>query len=209
MNFGQAMEILKAGGKVERAGWNGKGLWVALCDGSPALPAAQFWNPHARAYAEANGGTCAVKPYMLLKTAQGDIQMGWAPSGPDAMAEDWRATDDSPVVRVIEPQPPALGAAYAGYSTMQPHQQRVVDEKAELDEKLVKLSAFLDTPIFAGLDEVEQRWLRNQAAAMALYSNILTDRIAAFTGMHVSDCSAHNEPAYPAGPCDCAAGTAT
>lgn len=28
--FGHALDILKAGGKVRRAGWNGKGLWVEM-----------------------------------------------------------------------------------------------------------------------------------------------------------------------------------
>ena len=37
--------------------------------------------------------------------------------------------------------------------TLQPHQQRVVDEKRDLDEKLEKLNAFFGSPIFAGLTE--------------------------------------------------------
>ena len=35
---------------------------------------------------------------------------------------------------------------------MQPHEQRVVDEKTELDDKLAKLNAFIgQSPIFQGL----------------------------------------------------------
>lgn len=30
MNFGTAIECLKKGDKVQRAGWNGKGLWLEL-----------------------------------------------------------------------------------------------------------------------------------------------------------------------------------
>jgi len=30
MNFGQALDALKSGSKVERSGWNGKGLWLEL-----------------------------------------------------------------------------------------------------------------------------------------------------------------------------------
>lgn len=30
MNFGQALDTLKLGGKVARSGWNGKGLWLEL-----------------------------------------------------------------------------------------------------------------------------------------------------------------------------------
>lgn len=61
-----------------------------------------------------------------------------------------------------------------------PHQQRVVDEKLELDEKLTKLGAFFDTPMFAGLDEDEKSRLERQEEAMTKYSVILGERIAAF-----------------------------
>jgi hypothetical protein len=77
-------------------------------------------------------------------------------------------------------QQPAPGAAHAGYSTMQPHQQRVVDERIELESRRIKLQSFLGTPIFAGLDAAEQIRLREQADAMNAYSDILAERIAAF-----------------------------
>ncbi len=63
---------------------------------------------------------------------------------------------------------------------LQPHQQRVVDEKRDLDEKLVKLDAFLLTRTFAGLDEAEKGRLWQQAGVMRWYSEILAARIAAF-----------------------------
>jgi hypothetical protein len=76
--------------------------------------------------------------------------------------------------------PPAPGAAYAGYSTMQPHQQRVVDEKASLDDKLTKLRQFFGSAIFSALPDAEQSRLRTQQVAMSTYSDILGERIAAF-----------------------------
>jgi hypothetical protein len=63
---------------------------------------------------------------------------------------------------------------------MQPHQQRVVDEKTELDERLTKLIAFLDNPLFAGLDSDEQDRMKRQAEHMTNYSVVLGERIAAF-----------------------------
>ena len=30
MNFGEALEALKNGHKVQRKGWNGKGMWLVL-----------------------------------------------------------------------------------------------------------------------------------------------------------------------------------
>jgi hypothetical protein len=71
-------------------------------------------------------------------------------------------------------------AASEQSSGLQPHQQRVVDEKAELDERLGKLIAFFGTPIFTGLVEEERERLAAQERAMGAYSRILADRIAAF-----------------------------
>lgn len=65
--------------------------------------------------------------------------------------------------------------------TMQPHQQRVVDEKAALDEKATALSNFIGTsPIFETLDPAEQERLKEQNDVMWQYSEILGKRIAAF-----------------------------
>lgn len=89
LTFGDALVALKGGATVARAGWNGSGQWIALGKGSDYLAASQFWNQHARAHAEQNGGGAAVRPYFILKTAQNDILMGWSPSQSDALAEDW------------------------------------------------------------------------------------------------------------------------
>ncbi len=53
-------------------------------------------------------------------------------------------------------------------------------EKAELDEKRKKLTAFIGGDVWRGLDELEQSRLNRQLEAMTLYSNILGERIAAF-----------------------------
>jgi len=63
---------------------------------------------------------------------------------------------------------------------MQEFQQRVVDEKKELDVKLDALVKFFETPIFSGLPNDEQDRLAKQAEYMGKYSEILKDRIAAF-----------------------------
>ena len=63
---------------------------------------------------------------------------------------------------------------------LQPHQDRVVAEKADLDDKLGKLLAFFQAPTFGTLSEAEQSRLRNQARFMDGYSAVLAERIAAF-----------------------------
>lgn len=64
---------------------------------------------------------------------------------------------------------------------LQPHQQRVVDEKAELDKKAHALSDFIgNSDIFQTLDAAEQERLKEQNDVMWQYSEILGARIAAF-----------------------------
>jgi len=64
---------------------------------------------------------------------------------------------------------------------MQPHQQRVVDEKKDLDEKLDKLKVFIETsPTFKSLPADECGRLGKQFDVMTEYSSILSQRIAAF-----------------------------
>ena len=66
--------------------------------------------------------------------------------------------------------------------TLQPHQQRVIDEKTELDKKATALSEFIvNNPIFCTINSEEQERLKEQNEVMWQYSEILGARIAAFT----------------------------
>lgn len=90
MTFGLALEALKAGHKVARAGWNGKDMWLSLsCDGTRDVAAENFWSPHNAKHALANGGKATVLPSITMKTATGEILMGWLASQTDMLAEDW------------------------------------------------------------------------------------------------------------------------
>lgn len=83
MNFGKAIDALKRGHKVAREGWNGKGMFVYLVEGS------QFSvnrAPLNKIYPD--GTKITYRPHMDLKTADGSIAT-WSPSGSDALAEDW------------------------------------------------------------------------------------------------------------------------
>lgn len=74
----------------------------------------------------------------------------------------------------------ALDMPELASSDVPPHQQRVLDEKAELDDRSTKLQAFFSNPIFSGLPADEQDRLQKQAVAMQAYSEVLGERIAAF-----------------------------
>lgn len=65
---------------------------------------------------------------------------------------------------------------------MEDFQERVVDEKKELDEKIKKLGAFLSADKFKSicLCSWEAGRLEKQYHAMVLYSGILNERIINF-----------------------------
>jgi len=63
---------------------------------------------------------------------------------------------------------------------MKPYQERVVKERAELDEKLEKLNAFGTSDFFSSLPLDEQQRLIRQSKIMDQYSVVLGERIAAF-----------------------------
>lgn len=91
MTFGFAIEALKAGKRVARAGWNGKDMWISMSGGTePAeVMAANFWSKNNARYASENGGFAKVLPCITMKTATGEILMGWLASQTDMLAEDW------------------------------------------------------------------------------------------------------------------------
>jgi len=61
-----------------------------------------------------------------------------------------------------------------------PHEQRVIDEKNQLDDKKDKLASFFSNDIFFGLSDVEQGLLHCQYQIMKAYSCILAERIKLF-----------------------------
>ena len=72
------------------------------------------------------------------------------------------------------------GAVHAGFVRLEPHQERVVKEKEDLDDKITKLTAFVGGTIFASLPDDERSRLSIQLQHMNGYSEILRQRIAAF-----------------------------
>jgi hypothetical protein len=63
---------------------------------------------------------------------------------------------------------------------MQPHQERVVVEKRELDEKLGKLTQFINSDAYKAVDAAEQQRLFRQQTLMIELSAVLGARIEAF-----------------------------
>ncbi len=72
-DFGWALAELKAGRRVAREGWNGKGQYIEL----------QVPDEHSK----------MTVPYTYIHTVQGDL-VPWVPSQTDQFAEDWQIFSD-------------------------------------------------------------------------------------------------------------------
>lgn len=89
MNFGQAIEAMKSGKRVARAGWNGKGMWLALTPSSGIL-STQARAGAARAYVDAEKPeTIKIGAHIDMRAADGTLVIGWLASQTDMLAEDW------------------------------------------------------------------------------------------------------------------------
>ncbi len=84
--------MLKLGQRVQRAGWNGKDMWLSLSGplNGRSIKSEMFWSPNNAAYATAQpNNEATVLPCITMKTATGEILMGWLASQTDMLAEDW------------------------------------------------------------------------------------------------------------------------
>jgi hypothetical protein len=93
MNFGEAIAAAKAGSKISRAGWHGKGMWVCYMEGMELPP----YNTQGTAR-KVNDRTAkfigedtplVVLPYFAMWTADRKWLPGWLASQTDMLAEDW------------------------------------------------------------------------------------------------------------------------
>lgn len=92
MTFGQALEALKAGKRVARKGWNGKGMFLWL---KPATLIRAAWcrDPFLIELANANGGEIPALGTICMFTADRKILTGWLASQSDMLLEDWEIVD--------------------------------------------------------------------------------------------------------------------
>lgn len=93
MNFGLAIEALKIGHKIARAGWNGRGMYVVLQEGTlidPALVRGGAAKCVADAMDDRDLAVLRIKinPHMSIKNVDDSIST-WVPSVNDCLAEDW------------------------------------------------------------------------------------------------------------------------
>lgn len=72
MDIGEAVEVLRDGGRVRRAGWNGKGMWLQL--------------------QKPDENSKMTLPYVFMYTVTRDL-VPWLCSQTDLLASDWEEAD--------------------------------------------------------------------------------------------------------------------
>lgn len=72
--FDMALRFLKNGKRVERSGWNGKGMWIQMVGGGTFCKDDETFN---------------ATPYLQIKSVNGTVTP-WLPSQTDLLANDWQ-----------------------------------------------------------------------------------------------------------------------
>lgn len=96
-DFGEAINRLKAGKRVAREGWNGKGMWLAL----------QVPDAHSK----------MGLPYIYMRTAGGPL-VPWLASQTDVLSEDWHEIElsDAPEEKHRMDSDTTAQIAFAAYN---------------------------------------------------------------------------------------------
>ena len=149
-DFSDALMWLKEGKRVSRSGWNGKGMFLLLIAGGA-------WGFECDV--EGVDGHVA-SAFICMKTADNKL-VPWFASQTDLLSTDWQIYEE-----VV--------------SDIPPHQLRVLEELAQLTDRLDKLTAFFDTAIYQSLDVDERGRLKEQCALMGELQRVLAERVAAF-----------------------------
>lgn len=91
MNFGHAIEALKSGEAVARAGWNGKGMfiWLNLGSHSSSVESEYIAGVSRALFTLGQDDTITRLPNLNMRAADGATITGWLASQTDVLAEDW------------------------------------------------------------------------------------------------------------------------
>ena len=97
MKFGEAIEAAKAGKKIAREGWNGKGMFVVYME-PMSLPPYSATDTNRKVNdrtAKFIGEDTPLNSlgYFAMFTALGDWQPGWLASQSDMLSDDWSIVD--------------------------------------------------------------------------------------------------------------------
>ena len=79
LTFGEAIDRMKRGLKVSRAGWNGKGMWIRMID---------LYSDREFSVQESADSVGTWMPFIVMKTPTNTLHP-WNASQADALANDW------------------------------------------------------------------------------------------------------------------------
>lgn len=92
LTFGQALEELKNNRFINRAGWNGRHMYLWMLPAT-RVPAEWCKEPHLKLLADDSGGHMDCLPSIRMKTADNKVLTGWLASQTDMFAEDWQVVE--------------------------------------------------------------------------------------------------------------------
>lgn len=101
MNFSKALNEIKAGKRLTRKGWNGKGMFVFLVPGSNFAV-----NREPLLSILGQGTEVTYRPHIDLCATDGTVGV-WQPSMSDVLAEDWEIISPNHPIPPIFPVPEA------------------------------------------------------------------------------------------------------
>lgn len=87
MSFSAALALVKSGGRVRRAGWNGKGMFIFLVPGSKFKV-----NREPLLSILGEGTEVDYHGHIDMRTATGQI-VPWLASQSDLLDEDWESVE--------------------------------------------------------------------------------------------------------------------
>lgn len=88
MPFGLAIEAMKKGAKVARAGWNGKGMWLIMVPGTKAVNFTEG-SPYMKAGLTHGEILPHIDMYTVNSEGRRAMLPGWVASQTDMLSDDW------------------------------------------------------------------------------------------------------------------------
>lgn len=92
ISFSKAIDLLKQGFFVARAGWNGKGMYLFLIGTDSTQQGIGGWT-----FTNGKNDNKELLPFIAMKTAD-DKVVPWLASQTDLLADDWMIIDDCGVI---------------------------------------------------------------------------------------------------------------
>lgn len=97
MNFGEALESLKIGSKIQREGWDGKGMYLTLVQAYPVNGHLHAADVDSGVQGITQGKSGQMLSHIVMKTAGESKSFGqgysdyvpWLASQTDILSDDW------------------------------------------------------------------------------------------------------------------------